>query len=85
MPQPTYLVKLNVGGVDTYVFCSERKNFPVNKLKQAGSQDLVTLYNGSPQAVGVAILPVFPPPGPTGAVENTLDWDTYASRIQVGP
>ena len=85
---PEYLVKLTQNGETVYLFCSSVKSVPTSRLKSVGQTDLQSVYDSAPKAEGVAILPSYPPPGPTlpnGSKDNTLDWETYASRIQVGP
>jgi hypothetical protein len=89
MPQgPDYLVKLSQGGETVYLFCSSGPKFPSSALEAVGLGDLQDLYNNAPKADGVAILPEYPPPGPTkpdGSKDRTLNWETYAAKIQVGP
>jgi hypothetical protein len=89
MPRgPEFLVKMTQGSETVYLFCSSASKFPSGRLKSNGLADLQAVYNNSPKADGVAILSEYPPAGPTlpnGTQDSTLDWDTYAARIQVGP
>jgi len=89
MPQgPDFLVKLTQGSQTVYLFCSSGPKFPSTALVSAGLTDLQDLYNNAPKADGVAILPEYPPAGPTkpdGNKDRTLNWETYAARIQVAP
>jgi len=76
-----FLVKLNTGAGDQYVFCVEKRNFPKSVLKSEGDQQLSALYNSLPKAVGAAVLPNTP--GNLNPPDNSADWGAYAAKIQV--
>jgi hypothetical protein len=85
---PDVLIKIEQDGDTVYLFCTSYRRFASKKLTAAGKADLEAALGAGTRATNGVYLNPDPPPGPTllgGGKATSLDWETYAARVQVGP